>query len=373
MSGLIWAGIGKGIADAGQSFASAGMKQLEMDRQDEREALREQRLLERQEALDRLKADREEVKAEALKQRVITETEAVGTKAAEIGAAREVAQGEKDIKGLINRQSQIAGSSPAASEEEIKKLIEENPQYKDIYRAAGYIDKEPTANQKRLQRAEDESAAALQIGAHSSVIDAYSKKRKDVLEQIREENKEERERRRDDRADEREARRDAEFKALLPIRQQQADASTTKAGAAVTNANKPPSGGADPNKPATTADLSRQVTAAKNILANELGVPSKDIEAEIKTIRKRADAGNAGAKATLERLNPMLTEYNEANQRMLNFKRASPESKSGDNRRGESSTSSSAVARPTTKAEFDKLPSGATYVNPADGLTYRKK
>ena len=62
MSGLIWAGIGQGIANAGQSFANAGMKQLEMDRQDERDALREERLLKRQEALDQIKADREETK-----------------------------------------------------------------------------------------------------------------------------------------------------------------------------------------------------------------------------------------------------------------------------------------------------------------------
>lgn len=326
MSGLIWAGIGKGIADAGQSFASAGMKQLEMDRQDEREALREQRLLERQEALDRLRADREEAKAEALKQRVITETEAVGVKAAEIGAARDVAQGEKDIKGLINRQSQIAGDAPAVSEEEVRKLIEENPQYKDIYRKAGYIDKELTANQKRLQRVEDESAAALQIGAHSSVIDAYAKKRKDVLEQIREENREKRDDQRHTETMAQQQRLSDQFNALLPIRQQQADASTTKAGAAVTSANRPVSGASDPNKPATTADLSRQVTAAKNLLAGELGVPTKDVEAEIRTIRKRADAGNAGAKSTLERLQPMITDYNDANQRMLNFKRASPSS-----------------------------------------------
>jgi hypothetical protein len=65
------------------------------------------------------------------------------------------------------------------------------------------------------------------------------------------------------------------------------------------------------------------VTAAKNLLANELGVPTKDIEGEIKTIRKRADAGNSGAKATLERIQPMISEYNDANNRMLNFKRAS--------------------------------------------------
>lgn len=31
------------------------------------------------------------------------------------------------------------------------------------------------------------------------------------------------------------------------------------------------------------------------------------------------------------------------------------------------------IATPTTKAEFDRLPSGAPYINPSDGQTYRKK
>lgn len=332
MSGLILAGLGKGIADAGQTFGNAMMKDYEAKRQEEREALREQRLLERQEALDRLKADREEAKAEALKQRVAQESVAVGVRADEMGEARATAQVGKDAGKLAGISSQVKGDAPSMTEEEFKKLMEENPQYREVYRKAGLIDKAMTGNQQRVQRADDEASAALQMGAHSSVIDAYAKKRKDVLEQIREENKEERERRREDRADEREVRRDAEFKALLPIRQQQADASTTSAGAAVTSANRPRSDASNPDKPATTADLSRQVTAAKNLLAGELGVPTKDVEAEIRTIRKRADAGNAGAKSTLERLQPMITDYNDANSRMLNFKRSSPStSNSRDN------------------------------------------
>jgi hypothetical protein len=46
--------------------------------------------------------------------------------------------------------------------------------------------------------------------------------------------------------------------------------------------------------------------------------------------------------------------------------------KTGDNKPGESSASSSAVAKPKTQAEFDKLPPGALYVNPKDGKTYSK-
>jgi len=62
MSGLIFAGIGKGISDAGQTFAGYMAKDIEAKQLADREALREERLLARQEALDQLKADREETK-----------------------------------------------------------------------------------------------------------------------------------------------------------------------------------------------------------------------------------------------------------------------------------------------------------------------
>lgn len=190
MSGLILAGIGKGISDAGQTFGATAIRGYELARQDEREALREERLLARQEALDELKAAREITREETLQKRVITDSGKVQAKATEIGDARTAAQGEKDIKGLINRQSQIAGDSPAASEEEMRALIEQNPQYREVYRKAGYIDKAPTANQSRIQRADDEVQASVDVGAHSSVQKATLEKRKSVLEEIREENKE---------------------------------------------------------------------------------------------------------------------------------------------------------------------------------------
>jgi hypothetical protein len=63
MSGLIWAGIGKGIADAGTTLGNALLRDQELKRQDEREALREQRLLERQTEAETRKEAREEAKA----------------------------------------------------------------------------------------------------------------------------------------------------------------------------------------------------------------------------------------------------------------------------------------------------------------------
>lgn len=330
MSGLIWAGIGKGIADAGQTFGGYMAKDIESKQLAEREAQREERLLARQEALEQLKADRARATEEELQQRVIRESADISTKAQEIGLARDAAQGEKDVKGLINRQSQIAGDSPAASEEEIKKLIAENPQYKDIYRAAGYIDKEPTANQKRVQRVDDEEQAARDIGAHSSVLKSLIEKRKSVMEQIREENRVDADKRRDDRAAADRAASDRRFEALMPIRQQQADASTTRA-------NRAPSSGGGTDR------TEQDITAAENALSNarsraEKGYPDP-------TVQEKHDAA---AKAAYEKKkkeaidnDPDVKRQRERVERMYSgggAPAAPAKPKSGDNRPSTSGT-----------------------------------
>lgn len=189
MSGLIWAGIGKGIADAGQTFAQAGMRQVELDRQDEREILREERLLKRQEALDELKAARERAREEELQQRVIKETGQVQTRATEIGAAR-----------TSKAFDPLAESSAAAGEqgdiplskEQLQKLVKDNPALGEQYKKMGLIESSMplTESQARVRRVDDEVQASMEIGAHSSVIKGLQEKRKSVLEEIREENKE---------------------------------------------------------------------------------------------------------------------------------------------------------------------------------------
>lgn len=242
MSGLIFAGIGRGIAEAGQTFAQAGMRQFEMDRQDEREALREERLLKRQEALDELKAERELGREERLQQRVIKESVAVGTKANEIGTTREGRAFDK-----LAESSAMAGEQGdvALSKEQLQKLSKDSPELGEQYKQLGLIESSMplTVNQRRMQRADDEVQASMEIGAHSSVQKNLLDKRKAVLDEIKEENRDARDQRRDALAVEREARRDAEFKAMMPVRQQQANAATTNADANTTRANRPPSSG----------------------------------------------------------------------------------------------------------------------------------
>jgi hypothetical protein len=323
------------------------MRAAEMEAQDKRQI-----------ALDELRANRERSKDEELQQRIIKESGAIGTKAAEIGRSREVAQGEKDIKGLVNIQSQIGGSSPAASPDEIRKLIADNPQYREIYRSAGYIDKAPTTNQQRLQQTEDEAKAAVDIGAHSSLQKNLMERRAAVLNEIKAENKEADRKTERQQADRRLDILESRVAGQNIVAQQNADANTMRANRA------PSSGGGSGQveKPVTGVDLERSAKAAKSKLALNLGVAEKDVQSAVKRMRDRG--------TLTPEVQAQLDNYNAALSRWDNYKKPS---KAGDNKTGESSASSSAVARPTTKAEFDKLKSGDAYVNPADGLTYRKK
>ena len=253
MSGLIWAGIGKGIADAGQAFASAGMKQYEMDRQDERAALQEERLLKRQEALDELKAERERIREEQLQQRVIKESAAVGTKANEIGTAREGRAFDR-----LAESSAMAGEQGdvALSKEQLQRISKENPELGEQYKKLGLIESSMplTVNQRRMQRVDDEVQASMDIGAHSSVQKSLMDKRKAVLDEIKEENKE------NDRKLERQQNNrrldllEDRIASQNKTGQQNADANTTRA-------NKPPSSGGSDN-------TDRDITAAENALAN---------------------------------------------------------------------------------------------------------
>jgi len=310
MSGLIWAGIGKGIADAGSTFGNYMAKDIEATRLEEREALREERLLKRQEALDQLKADREEAKAEALRTRVASEAEKVESRAADAPIRRDAA-----AVGALG--AQVAGDSPMMSQEEREALIRENPQYREVYRSAGLIGADKI--DPRLRAADDQAQAALEIGAHSSVIDAYSKKRKDVLEQIRLENTEKKNDQQYNATMAAITERGRQADARLPIAQQNADANTTRAGAAVTSANRPrASGGGSGGSGGESLDLrglQTEATAASR--AVEAARKSRDKQQD--TVNKSFGEDKATAKEALAEANRKLAEA-EANAAQVNRK-----------------------------------------------------
>lgn len=251
MSGLIWAGIGKGLADAGSTFGQYMLRDIEDRRRQEAEDRREALAMKRLEEADRIKSERETAREEALQQRVIKDTAAARARGEEIGRARESAAYDK-----------LAESSARAGEEGDIALTKEQlrdlpPELKRQYQSMGLInEKLPlTADQRRLQAAQDDLTGAMEMGAHSSVIKGFQEIRKGVLDEIREENRDARERardtrleaegrRRDERFEASEARREREFKAMMPVKKQQADAATTRA-------ERPSAAGGGANKPTT--------------------------------------------------------------------------------------------------------------------------
>lgn len=292
-SGLIFAGIGKGIADAGAAYGNAMGRAAELEWKQQEEERSFQR-----------KLDLDDKRAETLKQRVISEIQAVNAKADEISKSREASQLEAGTAKIAGVASQVKGDSPAMSQDEIKQLIKDNPQYVETYRKAGLIAGAATPNQQRLQSAEDKVQAALSIGAHSSVIDTFEKSKKSLLDEIKEENRDKKEDRRYEEGVAREERRDREFKALLPIRQQNADANTTSANRPSNSSNR-----TDPsNKPPSGIDLERNAKAAKQALALELGVPDKEVAEKVAQLRKNNKL-TGEAQTRLDAYNSALTKW----------------------------------------------------------------
>jgi hypothetical protein len=397
--GLILAGMGKGVSDAGSAYANAISKGAELQWQEQREREREERLAKRelerddrqasrQEAADLRKEQRDRAlqevkdasalkKSEELTQRVASESVQVGKVADQMASQRSSVAFDKlaESSAQAGEQGDIA-----LSKEQLQAVIRDNPEIGRQYRDQGLIASNLplSRNEARMQRAEDESSAALQIGAHSSVIEAYGKKREAVLKEISEENKENRNNaindfnsRRLDQMHRESQRRDAEGQKRQETadknaesNSKRADASVTMANAALARANRP-AGKDSLDKPATTADIQRQITAAKDDIAIELGATRTDVNAAIASVRKRAAEGNAKAKQQLETIQPYLDELAAANERMRQFKRPPAEKDDGASTKPQGAKPGSAPASGASKAPY---PDGTRLTGP--GGTY---
>lgn len=141
MSGLILAGIGKGIADAGQTFGSFMMQGIQDKRKDELEALRDERLIAREELRE---------------QRAVDRVEAAALKDAEIFAKAEQAAPAIGDTRRFDKFKKDVGPTDMA-EDELRKVFDE--QY----------------NQRKVGAFE---------GA-DRYVERYSKQKEDVLNEIR--------------------------------------------------------------------------------------------------------------------------------------------------------------------------------------------
>lgn len=250
MSGLIWGGIGKGLSDAGETYGKFMMADIMDQRQaareeaavarqeksieaaSERQSARDVALADRQaaaasaaqekaEALERLRQKIAEEKLDATRERAKKDLVEVATRADAAEFKRDETQINTDTSRLASLSSQIKGKSPSTDAETFKNLIKENPQYREVYRQAGYIDGAGDPGKRALDRLDDESKAAIEIGADQNVINYYKDKRASVLKQIEIQNKQD------------------QFESKLPIDQQNADSRSRTAKAAEVRAAKP--------------------------------------------------------------------------------------------------------------------------------------
>ena len=320
-SGLIWAGIGKGISDAGTTYGNMMFKAAESE-------LADQRAMQRAEALERLKDQIAEERA----QRDADIYSRAQIRAGEIATTRKAEQLDAESGKLAANAQNIAGDSPAMSQEDMKRHLESlNPAERKALEGTGLVGRAASPLRQELQTYDDTISAARELGGSSTLVKSLQDAKKERLAEIKAEFKEQGDREEREQNRRRLDQQDRRLDQMAEYQGRMAGAAERRAGAAEVSANRPRSG-ADPDKPATTADIQRQITAAQNSLATELGVAKNDVNAEVASIRKKANAGNAQAKSTLDRIQPFHDEYNEANKRMLEFKRARPATgNSGDN------------------------------------------
>ena len=306
MSGLIWGALGQSVANAGSTIGGMMMRDIEDQRRREEEERREERAMRRMEEADRIKSEREAKRVEDLEQRVAREATDVRTRAEKRGAERATKQAEENTREAGTRATNAA-------------LIESNrgtPGYGQSSATPGLVGEKLTPAQQRLQRAGDEAEAALEMGAHSSVVKFFEKKREDTLNQIREENRTAEGQRRDARLEADAVRRDQQFQASLAVRQQQADAATTRA-------NRPPAGAASGEKPITGVDLERTAKAAEKELALALGVPVQQV-AETVASRLRKGPLDPKVQSAYDNYNTSLQRWREFRQKPSEAPTAAP-------------------------------------------------
>lgn len=272
MAGLIWKALGKGIADSSSMYGSMVMKE-------NAEAASDERALKKAEALERLKASM----AEEAAQKDADVFMRAQTRAAEIGATRTAQQLETESGALAGNAQDIKGASPAATQEEMKRHLERlSPSERDAVAQTGLIGESMSKTRKEMQGYDDTVTAAREIGASSTVMKSLQEVKKARLEEIRVENAEKKADAQSALENRREDRRAEEFKALLPVKQQVADAATTRANRPASSGAGGGGGGGGAKVRSTKTDSQGNVIAIMSDgTTKPLGIRSSDFDKNI--------------------------------------------------------------------------------------------
>jgi hypothetical protein len=217
VSGLIFAGLGKGIADAGATFGNAMMRDYELTRQDALAALRDERLGKREEARDVRTAQR----AEDASIRVEDRKEAAAMRDANISAAAEdAAPGIGEDRRFAKFQKDLGATE--MPEEQLRQVFDQ--QY-DQRKVGDFAGAERYSERYSKQR-EDVLNEIRRTGGSSGLINSARDSQKLAVDA---EKTSDRLNFEDRRLQEQETRRREEFNRELPIKQQSANAATSRA------------------------------------------------------------------------------------------------------------------------------------------------
>lgn len=370
MSGLIWAGLGKGIADAGSAIGNSWFKAIEED-------VREQRLMEREERRALLKEEADARKEERLAQERAEIATRISKRADDISTQRTETSLDRDA-GKLAKSSEQAGADGdiALSEEQLRNLVKTDPKLRESWRKSGEIDGNVADRiDPRLRRANDEEQAARDVGAKATVIEAYAKAKKDTLAQIAQEKRDEAVDRRFDLAEQGQALRSREVEARIAslgrrdtVAERNADTAARRADIA---AARPAGGG----RSGGGSDAPKVRSTYTNDTGNRVAVMSDGTE---RTLGKAADWNKsvASAIAKREKDDYQFSKLPEEQKKAWAVERlASSPSSASDQAPPAPKASAPAgggLPAPKSKAELDRLPSGTRYTAP-DGTTRIKQ
>lgn len=340
--GLILAGMGKGIAEAGSTYGNMMFKAAESE-------LSDKRAQQRAEALERLKFQMQEDQAKKDAD-VLNQAQ---TAAAAAGKARSAAQLEAESGRLAEHAGTVKGDAPAMTQDEIKRHLETlSPSERNAIAKTGLVGEAMSKPRQELQGMEDVIDAARKGGGSSNLIKSLQESKRERLKEIAQEAKEEGEKAERQLNRDREDRRDREARDRARYQDRMADAADRRAAAAEARANRDPR---DPsNKPATTADMQRQVTFVRDQIATELGSPKSELNTAIAATKRKAAAGDAKAKEKLEIIQPYLDELDELGTRLKQFK--NPPAQPAAPPAAGSSASGAPAAAPAEKANNNTTP-----------------
>ena len=342
MGALVYSAMAKGLGDLGNIIGGGIQKNAEFQFKALESELADQRAMQRAEALERLKEQMVEERAQK-----------DAAKAIDV-EARAIKIGEERTGRAFNKlaeSSALAGEQGDVplSKEQLQEAVKHNPELGKQYQQMGLIeaDQPLTRTQQRMQGAEDTIQAARELGASSTLLKSYQDSKRAVLDEIKAENKEasdkaERElmHRRLDQGDRRLDQSESRSNAQLRIMQQNADANTARA-------NRPPAEGKGSNQERLTTMINSANQTIKSLNESSKG---KTPEEKAEWDRQMSDAKRLRDNAQ-KQLNRLFDEDG-----------APQKPKAGDNSNVKSGPGT--FPEPKSRADLNSLQPGTRYKAP---------